>query len=185
MKTLLNIFIIFFGVVSNYCGQGILKVTTDKSEYLYGDSIEVRVTLTNNTSAPFIIYRSSSCVAMMKFNDVNFQTMCTADQHEFNFAVGMSMTWIWKLDPKELGIPDQEGPQKIVGLCYPLRDSVYINAPKFRGGKIFVGKKVEIPESEYQKLRDSIGATIIYKLTDWSEYWSIKNHSIDSIVEKY
>jgi len=185
MKTLLIIFIMYIVCSTNSLSQGILKVSTDKSNYSYGDSIEVRVTLTNNTAAPFTIYRSSSCVAMIKFNDVRFFTACTADQHEFNFSVGMSMTWIWKIDPKELGIPDKEGQQKIVGLVYPQKDSLYINAPKFRGGKIFVGKKQDIPESEYQKLRDSIGATVISKLTDWSEYWSIKNHSIDSLVEKY
>jgi hypothetical protein len=146
MKTKLEIVIFYLVIISNYYGQGVLKVTTDKLNYSYGDSIEVRVTLTNNTNAPFTIYRSSSCVAMIKFNDVKFQTACTADQHEFYFSVGMSMTWIWKLDPKELGIPDQEGQQKIVGLCYPLRDSIFINAPKYRGGIVAVGIKDGISE---------------------------------------
>lgn len=187
MKTIFKIILIYLMVTNNYFGQGILKVTTHKSSYSYGDSIEVRVTLTNNTNAPFTIYRSSSCVAMIKFSDVRFQTMCTADQHEFNFSVGMSMTWIWKLDPKELGIPDQEGQQKIVGLCYPLKDSIYINAPKYRGGIVAVGIRDSVPESVYKNLRDSINATVIDR---WGsplvvEHWRISNHSIDSLVEKY
>jgi hypothetical protein len=182
-----KIVLIYLAVTNIAFGQGVLKVTTDKSTYGYGDSIEVRVTLTNNTNAPFTIYRSSSCVAMIKFNDVRFQTMCTADQHEFNFSVGMSMTWIWKLDPQELGIPDQEGQQKIVGLCYPLRDSIFINAPKYRGGIVAVGIQDSISESVYKNLRDSINATLIER---WGsplvvEYWRIANLSIDSLIEKY
>ncbi len=187
MKNILKIVIVYLVVTNNYFGQGILKVTTDKSNYSYGDSIEVRVTLTNNTSAPFTIYRSSSCVAMIKFNDVRFFTACTADQREFNFSVGMSMTWIWKIDPKELGIPDKEGQQKIVGLVYPQKDSIYINAPKYRGGIVAVGIRDSIPESVYKSLRDSINATVINR---WGgplvvEYWRITNRSIDSLVDKY
>jgi hypothetical protein len=187
MKTIIKIVLIYLVVTNIYFSQGVLKVTTDKSSYSYGDSIEVRVTLTNNTNAPFTIYGSSSCVAMIKFNDVKFQTACTADQHEFSFSVGMSMTWIWKLDPKILGIPDQEGQQKIVGLCYPLRDSIFINAPKYRGGIVAVGIRDSISESVYKSLRDSINATVIER---WGsplvvEYWKITNHSLDSLVEKY
>lgn len=181
-QAILLLFLLF--TVTNY-GQGVLKVTTDKTAYSYGDTMEVRVTLTNNNAEPFTIYNSSTCVAWIRFNDVKFQTMCTADQHEFYFSPGMSMTWIWYLDPQELGIPDKDGQQKIVGVCYPQKDSVYFEAPKFRGGKIYVGKKADVPESEYESLRDSIGATVLYKTTYWSEYWQIKNHSIDSIVEKY
>lgn len=187
MDTIIKIVFVYLVIANNYFGQGILKITTDKSNYLYGESIEVRVTLTNNTSTPFTIYRSSSCVAWIKFNDVRFQTMCTADQHEFNFSVGMSMTWIWKIDPKELGIPDKEGQQKIVGLCYPLRDSIYVNAPKFRGGIIVVGINDSISVNIYQSLRDSINATVIYRSLGPHifEYWRVVNHSIDSLVEKY
>ncbi len=165
--------------------QGVLTVTTDKTSYGYGDSIVVRVTVSNKTNTPFTLIGSSTCIARIKFNDVRFQTMCTTDQHEFYFSPGMSRSWIWYLKPSELGIPDKDDVQKIVGLCNNLKDSVYINAPKFRGGKIYIGKKPSVPEIEYQKLRDSIGATIISQTTYWSEYWSIKNHSIDSLVEKY
>ncbi len=187
MKTISKIFLMYLVITGICFGQGVLKVITNKSNYSYGDSIEVKVTLTNNTNAPFTIIGSSSCVAMIKINDVRFQTMCTADQHEFNFSVGMSMTWIWKLDPKELGIPDKEGQQKIVGLVYPQKDSIYINAPKYRGGIVAVGIRDSIPESLYKSLRDSISATVISR---WGsplvvEYWRITNHSIDSLVDKY
>lgn len=185
MKQLLIIVFLALSFIANGFAQGVIKVTTDKSSYSYEDSIAVKVTLTNNTTSPFTIIGSSSCIAIIKFNDVRFMTMCTADQHEFYFSPRMSITWIWYLDPKLLGIPDKEGVQKIVGLCGNQKDSIYITAPKFKGGRIFVGKKQSVPEIEYQKLRDSIGATVISKLTDWSEYWSIKNHSIDSLVEKF
>jgi hypothetical protein len=187
MKHIYKIIIVILVLTNNYFCQGILKVTTDKTNYSYGDSIEVRVTLTNNTNEPFTIIHSSSCVATIKFNDVRFFTACTADQHEFNFSVGMSMTWIWKIDPKELGIPDKEGQQKIVGKCYPLKDSIYVNAPKYRGGIVAVGIQDSIPDSLYTSLRDSINATVIYRLSGplIVEYWRITNHSIDSLVEKY
>ena len=167
--------------------QGTFKITTDKIKYAYGDSIIVKTSVTNNTDTSFTLIGSSTCFMGVKFNDLRMSTMCTLDQHEFHFSPGTSLTWIWYLDPKDLGIPDKEGVQKIVGSCGKLRDTVYITAPKFLGGIVAVGLIDSIPESEYQSLRDSINATVIYRSLGplVYEYWRIVNHSVDSLVEKY
>ncbi|KAF0218204.1 MAG: hypothetical protein FD178_84 [Ignavibacteria bacterium] len=168
-------------------GQGILKVTTDKSVYSYGDMIEVKVWFTNNTDKPISIYGSSNCIARINFNDVQMVTYCTADYREFYFAPGKSKVWIWYLDPKVLGIPTVDGKQKIVGYCYPFKDSVYITAQKYRGGIVFVGLKDSVSDEEYNKLRDSLNASVIARSYNTREYeeWSISNKSIDSLVAKY
>lgn len=186
MKKQIVAFIFILFLESAVC-QGILKVTTDKTNYAYGDSIVVRITVTNNTDTSFTLTGSSTCFMKIKFNDLRLSPMCTADQHEFFFSAGMSRTWIWYLYPNDLGIPDKEGVQKIVGSCGKLNDSVYISAPKYRGGIIAVGIKDSIPESVYQSLRDSLNATLMYRSLGplVFEYWRVVNHSIDSLVEKY
>ncbi|RJP65399.1 MAG: T9SS C-terminal target domain-containing protein [Ignavibacteriales bacterium] len=186
MKKKVFIFILLFSVKS-LIAQGILTVTTNKTNYAYGDSIVVRVTITNNTDTSFTLIGSSTCFMRIKFNDIRLSPMCTLDQREFFFSAGMSRTWIWYLYPKDHGIPNKEGVQKIVGSCGNLSDSVYINAPKYRGGVIAVGLKESISASVYQSLRDSMNATLIYSSLGPKvyEYWRVVNHSIDSLVEKY
>jgi hypothetical protein len=186
MKKQIVAFIFILFLESAVC-QGVLKVTTDKTNYAYGDSIVVRITVTNNTDTSFTLTGSSTCFMRIKFNDLRLSPMCTADQHQFYFSSGMSRTWIWYLYPNDLGIPDKEGVQKIVGSCGKLNDSVYISAPKYRGGIIAVGIKDSIPDSVYQSLRDSLNATLMYRSLGplVFEYWRVVNHSIDSLVEKY
>ena len=186
MKTKMFLAILIFSL-KTITAQGILHVTTDKINYNYGDSMIVSVSMSNNTDTSFTLIGSSSCFMTIRFNEVNFEIMCTTDQHEFNFSPGMTLTWIWNLNPNKLGIPDCDGIQQIIGICKNLRDTVYITAPKFRGGIIAVGIKDSIPEEEYQKLRDSINATVIGRYGSplvW-EFWNISNKSIDSLIEKY
>lgn len=187
IKAIQILFIICLLAFGNDFGQGILKVTTDKSVYSYGDMIEVKVWFTNNTDKPISIYGSSNCIARINFNDVHMTTYCTADYREFYFAPGKSKVWIWYLDPKVLGIPTIDGKQKIVGFCYPFKDSLYITAQKYRGGIVFVGLKDSVSDEEYNKLRDSLKASVIARSYNAREYeeWNISNKSIDSLVEKY
>ena len=106
MKLVIKILSIFFIIVSLCVAQGTMKVETDKSNYFYGDSIEVKVSIINNADTSFSIWGSTTCIVRIGFNSVPFQVMCTADNSEFPFAPHSTRTWIWKLQPDKLGIQD-------------------------------------------------------------------------------
>jgi Secretion system C-terminal sorting domain len=190
MKTLLKTLMFFLFLFYQCRGQGIMDIKTDKSNYSYGDSIEVRVTIANNTDTSFSIWGSSSCIARIGFNSVPFQIACTADYTEFKFLPHTARTWIWNLKPDVLGIPDKNGEQNIYAYCGGYRDSTTITAPKYYGGRLALSYKITVPKEEIQKLRDSLNASVLYSdtlkgLGVISEEWQIKNYSVDSLVNVY
>ena len=187
MNSLLRIAFIFI-ILTYFCySQGVLKIETDKSSYAYGDSIQVRVTVSNNTDSLFSIWGSSTCIALIAFNDVHFQINCTADNSEFKFLPHSSRTWLWKLKPEVLGIPVKDGEQVINGFCSGLVDSIKITAPKYYGGRLSVGLSLSTP---MQHLRDSFNVTVLNSDTLTGigkiiEDWQVSNYSIDSLVDIY
>jgi hypothetical protein len=187
MNSILRIAFIFI-ILASFCySQGVLKIETDKSSYDYGDSIQVRVTVSNNTDSLFSIWGSSSCIALIAFNNVQFQISCTADESEFKFPPHSSRTWIWKLKPEVLGIPVKDGEQVIYGFCSGLVDSIKITAPKYYGGRLSVGFSSGTPMQHFRDslnviVLDSDTLTAIGKIIEW---WQISNYSIDSLVDIY
>ncbi|MCL5030561.1 MAG: hypothetical protein M1480_16235 [Bacteroidetes bacterium] len=187
---MLKLFAIIMLTISTGLAQGLMKIETDKTNYSYGDSIEVRVTILNNTDTSFSMWGSSTCLVMMGFNSVQFQIACTADNTEFVFPPGSSRTWIWELNPSVLGIPDKDGAQIIRAYGGWFKDSIAITAPKYYGGTLEVGIKAGIPAQEIQNLRDSLNATVLYSDTSTFngiilERWQIKNYSVDSLDTAY
>lgn len=122
---------------------------------------------------------------MMAFNEVEFEVICTADHREFPFSAGQSRTWSWYLNPPDLGIPDQDGYQKIRGWSGSagLSDSIQVKAPKYYGGRLSVGIKDNTSESYLDSLRSRINAEVIWESLTSSrwEKWMVTGHSIDSI----
>lgn len=167
--------------------QGTLKITTDKSTYLYGDSIQVKVTITNHTDSTFTLRGSTTCIVGIGFNSVSFMVYCTADDRDFVFTPGMSRAWSWNLKPSELGIPDQDSIQHIYGYSNGMSDSVIIKAPKYYGGRLYAHFKSGVSSLELQGLRDSFNVTVLARYafpndTSFSEVWQVIHHSVDSAV---
>ena len=186
---ILKILTILLLTVSHYLAKGIMKIETDKSNYFYGDSIEVKVTIVNNSDTSFSIWGSTTCIVRIGFNSVPFQIDCTTDFSEFPFPPNSSRTWIWRLIPSKLGIPDKNGEQMIYAFGAGLEDSILITAPKFFGGRIVVGFKLGTSAQEIQQLRDSLNATILWgpftSVSAIIEEWQISNFSVDSLVSVY
>jgi hypothetical protein len=187
MNSILRIAFLFI-ILASFCySQGVLKIETDKSSYTYGDSIKVSVIVSNNTDSSFSIWGSSTCIARIAFNNVQFEIACTADEREFKFPPHSSRTWVWELNPEVLGIPVKDGQQVIYGFCGGLDDSIKITAPKYYGGRLGVGFSTT---ASLKTLRDSLNVTVINsdtlnainKIVEW---WQINNYSIDSLVNIY
>lgn len=171
-------------------GQGDLTLTTDKTSYQYGETIEVSLKIANNADSSFTIVGSSTCVVGVSPKDVLVGGICTDDETPFPFPVGSSRTWIWHLIPSALGFPVKNGTQTVYGHGGGNLDSVLFTAPKYYGGMLSISFKLDVPAGEIQSLRDSLGATILISdtlkaLNIISESWSIAGHSIDSIVTAY
>ena len=183
-------YILFLSTILNFSfvfGQGTLTLTTDKTSYQYGDTIEVRLKIANNTDSLFTIVGSSSCIVGIHPPDIQVDRICTDDEIPFPFPVGSSRTWIWHLIPSVLGYPIKNGTQTIYGFGGGNEDSVLFTAPKYYGGMLSVSIKLDVPAGKIQSLRDSLGATILISdtlksLNIISESWKIVGHSIDSIV---
>lgn len=190
MKILTNLLLIILFTTSLVNAQGILKVETNKYNYVYGETIEVSVTLLNNSDTSFTILGNITCFARINFDDVYLEPACISAIREYYFPPNSSRTWIWELDPKIYGIPDKNGEHIIRGFCAGLIDSTKIVEPKYYGGRVRAKINIEVPEEEVQRLRDSLEATVLWH-SDLSnvgfiaESWQIKNHSIDSLANAY
>ena len=122
--------VVFFIIISTFCpAQGTLTVETDKSNYSYGETIEVKVKLSNDSDTSFSIWGSSSCIARISLDTVSFRTLCTADYTEFPFGPHSSRTWVWELKPDSLGIPVEGGEHLIRCNVAGRIDSIKFNSP--------------------------------------------------------
>jgi hypothetical protein len=170
--------------------QGTLTVSTDKSAYVYGDTMEVRVTVANRTSSEFTIRGSSSCIALITFDEVPFRIGCTADDYPFVFPPWTARTWIWRLRPPLLGIPTKDGQHTIRGSCSTMRDSTFITAPMYRGGRLTVAFGLETPDTQIRSVRDSLRAVVLRSDTFtvvgqiW-QTWQIDGFAPDSVADVY
>jgi len=181
---------VFVSIILPCFSQGILNVITDKTTYAYGDSIIVTTSIYNNTDTTFSLFGSSSCLTMIKLDEMTFDIICSADEHEFIFEPGYSWSWKWYLDPYRMGIPNKNGVQKIYGFSKYHLDSTTFEAPIFYGGQILVGFNINIPVAEIQNIRDSLNAEVLYSHTNEaqgtiSERWQILGILIDSVMSKY
>lgn len=169
--------------------QGKLTVTTNKSIYSYGEQIVVYAKYSNTTDTTFSFFGDPFSFTRIAFEGVNFINMASTADGEYHYQIGDTRTWIWRLDPKVLGLPVKDGNQKITATFLgKLKDSIYVTAPAYRGGRIQVSLKPGVNEVDLQKLRDSINAQIIQNNGCGSysciQFWQITNHSIDSLSIK-
>lgn len=170
---------------------------TDKSSYEYGETIEIHVSIINDTDSTitFVTSYSGTGGTAIGINDLRFPTTWLPMVEEIKYSPGQQRIYIWKLKPEELGVPDRDGIQimygsfngyfnSIDGDRFFEADSLIIEAPKYRGGLIHVRFEPETEESERQAIRDSLGAEVLVAYDDFQE-WQIEGHSIDSIASAY
>ncbi len=174
-------------------GQVETRIETDKAVYEHGETIELKFTLTNNTSTGFTIRGSSSCEADFDFDSYSSwrYSVCTADDVPHYFPPnGSFRTWTWRIDPREVGLPETDGLHKIVAYYGGYRDSLTIEAPKFLGGRLYVQYPMNAPADSIQAARNALNATVMessehpeFNLVN--EFWEFEGTSLDEALSRY
>ena len=99
-------------------------------------------------------------------------------------------TWVWQIDPAELGLPNRPGPHTLVGHYGPgLADTLTFEAPVYLGGVLDYRT---VPGTELEALRplmDSLRAEPVYTYGDVREgywgRWRTAGVHLDSAVARY
>lgn len=175
-------------IKSELFSQGSFTVTTNKTNYSYGEIIEVEVSILNNTDSIIIFHPECQYPVWVRVKGVRFiEYHSLADGCERYLAKGERETWTYQLDPLKLGFPVKDGEQIIYGSGYSHIDSVKITAPKYYGGIIEVKYDYVLEKEKRDKFFNSLNASVIKKDTikdiqKIDELWSIQNKSIDSLV---
>lgn len=170
--------------------QGLFTVTTNKTNYSYGEPIEVNIKMFNNTDTTLTYWIDVFRPVWLEFNNVALQIMGSTADGELYFGPGVSRTWIWKLDPIKLGIPVHDGQQEIRAFGFGQKGTTKITAPRYYGGRINVDIKLEISKTEIQQLHDTMHASVLTSdtLSNYGtlrEKWQINGLNIDSLVSAY
>ena len=123
----------------------VVSMQADQPEYAYGETIELRYSITNEGDEPFTIFGASvGCQAEFIFDSFDSigTTPCTADKRPYTFAPGATGTWVWQVRPASLGLPESSGTQTVTGYWgygggpdY-LAASTTFDAPQYLGGRI-------------------------------------------------
>jgi Secretion system C-terminal sorting domain len=187
-----QIIIIVFFFYSTLAAQLELSVYTDKEKYEYGENIELFCKVTNNsdTTFEFLAGNYQSCQAEFSFNDFNSweHTECLTLSELLTFKPHASKIYSWRIEPQRFGLPNKDGTQTIIGTYYfDLKDTVYINAPKFIGGEVrvtFNGNNIDSINS----ISDQLNANVVFGDHFGEikgEVWQIEGFDIDSLVQIY
>ena len=196
--------ILLFVLVSmgNIYAQLDIKISTNKTDYAYGETIYITCTVSNTTDSTINILLSDykSCQAEFEFD--NFKsyewTTCSPLSEELIFYPKSSKKYYWTVDPNRFGLPDIEGTHKLVGYYsyelppysssnnIDLLDSLYFDAPVFLGGQLVVGFP-EQNDSLVSELKDSLEVTVIQR-DDFPEgivvIWQVLGVYLDSLFNK-
>ncbi|MCX6150700.1 MAG: T9SS type A sorting domain-containing protein [Ignavibacteriales bacterium] len=184
-KRFLLVLLLSFAFYSTSNAQGKLTITSDSTSYCYGQPITLKIEILNDSDSTLSFY---SCPGgVYKFDEFNVGNyiICAGDPPTTEINPGSSITWLWKVEPSKLGIPNKDGEHTVIGY-YPfstIADTIKISAPIYYGGIISVGFDIGM-ENEVSKIRDSLGAIIINSYGS-SQIWQIQGHLIDSIISKY
>jgi hypothetical protein len=168
--------------------QGLFTVTTNKTNYSYGEIIEVEVSIYNNTDSTILFHPECVYPVWVRIKGVEFiEIHSLADWCERYLTKGERETWTYQLNPSTLGFPVSDGEQIIYGSGYSHLDSVKITAPKYYGGIIEVKYDYVFEKEKRDNFFNSLNASVIKRDTiediqKIDELWSIKDKSIDSLV---
>jgi len=173
---------------SELFSQGLFTIITNKTNYSYGEIIEVEVSIFNNTDSTIIFHPECVYPIWVRVKGVEFiEIHSLADFCERYLAKGERETWTYQLNPSKLGFPVSDGEQIIYGDGYAHLDSVKITAPKYYGGIIEVKYDYVLEKEKRDNFFNSLNASVIGRDTikdiqQIDELWSIQNSSIDSVV---
>lgn len=190
IKKIVPLLLILF---SSIYSQLELRITSDKEEYKYGEKIIITASVTNISDSSVTIRSGcyNSWQAEFEFNDYYSAkwSICLATVQYLDFDPNMTRNYSWNIDPEQLGLPNKEGLQCIIGHYFynNLTDTIYINAPLYRGGQLSVGFQTS-NGSSLSMLKDSLKIKVLEHYenpfsNNISETWQINGYPLDSLQQ--
>ena len=166
------------------------EASAGQEAYGYGEPITVRYTVRNDGDEGATLWGSSSCLAGLTFGTLVTPGEgggCTADEAAVAVGAGGSVTWVWVLDPAQLGVPEVGGDQTarayVDGGCggatpdaateCRLEATATFTAPRHLGGPLRVVYATDDADS-LAVLKRAYGATVTDSTTTFgqtSERW--------------
>jgi len=169
------------------------SMEADQSDYAYGETIELRYSITNEGDEPFMLFGASvGCQAEFVFDsfDSKGTTPCTADERPYTFAPGETGTWIWQVRPGSLGLPESDGAQTVTGYWgygggpNTLPATATFEAPQYLGGRIIYLLASGVTLDEVQDVIDALNAVDIEDGSG-GMIWEISGTTLDDAVAEY
>lgn len=186
----LAFFVSILLTMSSAHGQGVLSISTDKSEYAHGEPIEIHIVISNPTTETFTLHGSSSCQVWFRFDDFDAaeHSICTLDALEIQYPPGTERNYYFTVDPAVLGLPVSDGTHNVVGYWAEMSDSTTVSAPAYDGGRVAVGFENTTSQNDVAALKDSLGVSVVESYDSGqgiTEIWEISGASIDSTEATY
>jgi hypothetical protein len=167
-------------------GQGKMKLTTSKPAYAYGDTIEIRMCVWNDSTVPFSLVLESGSFPYWILDTVSMNGWDGASEYTLTFNPGNSRTWVWRVAPRDMGIPNTDSRHSLTGRCAQFVDGTSFDAPLYRGGPMYVIFRTGAATDDIARLRDSLHATVTLSLPDPGgtlEDWQVDGFQIDSLAQ--
>lgn len=190
MKKCSLLILIIIAIATEIYSQGVFTMSTNKMNYNYGEIIEVKVSIYNNTDSTLIFHPECGYPIRVRVKAKGIyikEYASLADGCERWLKKGEKETWTFQINPAMLGFPFHDGEQTIYGSGYNHRDSLKVAAPRYKGGTIEVAFNYINEKAKRDKLYSDLNASLIKSDTiknvqKATELWSIKGKNIDSLV---
>lgn len=168
------------------------EASAGQEAYGYGEPITVRYTVRNDGDEGTALWGSSSCPVGLAFGTLVTPGEgggCTADEAPVPVGAGGSVTWVWVLDPAEVGAPEADGEQTVrayvngrcggtaadAGPACRLEATATFTAPRYLGGPLWVVYATDAADS-LAVLKRTYRATVTDSTTAFgrtSERWVV------------
>jgi hypothetical protein len=170
---------------------------TDQAEYAYGEAVELRYTISNESDDSVTLVASSgSCQVGFTFG--TFSTPgesggCTLDEVHLDFAPQSTRTWVWQIVPNEHGVPEVSGEQTITtyfdgafGIEGSFPATATLTAPRYVGGRVILRLAEGVVVEDVQGVADTLNAEVIEEWDHTQTYlWEIEGTTLDDAIAAY
>ena len=179
-----------FPVVAFGQNGAVSSVETDKAEYAYGETIELRYTVKNEGNEAFELWGASfGCQAEFIFDDFDSREhyLCTADDRPYTFSPGASGTWTWHIRPGTLGLPESSGTHTITAFWDQetvLPASTTIEAPEYLGGRVDFKLTGSNTLDDIQDVLDALNAVEVQDELN-GPLWEISGTTLEEATAQY
>ena len=170
----------------------VASLETDQAAYAYGETIELRYTITNEGDSPFTLNASSgTCAVTFTFGTFvapGSGGACTADEVWYEFEPGASWTWTWHIHPNEHAVPESSGEHTITASFEweTLPATTTFMAPEYLGGRIFLRLAEGFTVEDVQDVMDALNAEVLEAWESSHAYlWEIEGTSAADAVATY